>query len=206
VPTYGLVDDDYQTRLRAVADQADGPVYMLSLTRFRRGSGQILGRTSSQDPDSRYVPIPLLSAVDASLCFVADVVAGSGGWDRVGVIRYPTRRAFVELGNRSDAREWNARKEGRAERMIMLGGIPVGGVPVAHSQRVLLEIWNGPKPEPIAAGTATEFEIEGTYIGDGRQWTGARYTAIGPGTALPLEPARFGYLAMLVEPIIERWT
>jgi hypothetical protein len=192
-------------RLRGVTDQADGPIYMLSLTRFRPGCGQILGRGADQDPDSRYIPIALLSAVDANLCFVADVIAGSGGWNRIGVIRYPTRRAFLQLGDRSDTREWNARKEERAERMIMLGLIPIGRLPVGHSQRVLVEVWHGPAPEPIAAGTATEFEVEGTFLGDGRQWSGARYTAIDRGTALPLVPARFGYLAVLVEPVIERW-
>lgn len=203
--SYGLVDADYGMRLRGVTDQADGPIYMLSLTRFRPGCGQILGRGADQDPDSRYIPIALLSAVDANLCFVADVIAGSGGWNRIGVIRYPTRRAFLQLGDRSDTREWNARKEERAERMIMLGLIPIGRLPVGHSQRVLVEVWHGPAPEPIAAGTATEFEVEGTFLGDGRQWSGARYTAIDRGTALPLVPARFGYLAVLVEPVIERW-
>jgi hypothetical protein len=178
---------------------------MLSLTRFRPGSGQLLGRSAGQDPDSRYIPIPLLSAVDASLCFVADVVAGSGGWNRIGVIRYPTRRAFLELGDRSDTREWNARKEERTERMIMLGLIPIGNLPVGRSSRVLVEVWHGPALESIAAGAATEFEVEGTFLGDGRQWSGARYTAIDRGTALPLVPARFGYLAVLVEPVIERW-
>jgi hypothetical protein len=205
VVSYGLVDADYGMRLRAGSGLADGPFYMLSLTRFLPGSGQVLGRSAGQDPDSRYIPIPLLSAVDASLCFVADVVAGSGGWDRVGVIRYPTRRAFLELGDRSETREWNARKEGRAERVIMLGLNPVGTLPAAQHQRVLLEVWAGSAPEPIAAGTATGFAVEGTYIGDGRQWSGARYTPIDPGTALPLQPARFGYLAVLVEPLIERW-
>jgi hypothetical protein len=205
VSTYGLVDADYSTHLRTVADHSDGPIYMLSLTRFRPDSGQLLGRSAGLDPDSRYIPIPLLSAVDASLCFVADVVAGAGGWNRIGVIRYPTRRAFLELGDRSDTREWNARKEERTERMIMLGLVPTGSLPVEHSQRGFLEVWHGPAPGPIAAGTAVEFEVEGTFLGDGRQWSGARYTAIDPGTALPLDPARFGYLAVLVEPVIERW-
>jgi hypothetical protein len=205
VPAYGAVDADYDMRLRAAADSGDGPVYMLSLAQFWSGSGQLFGRESSRDPDSRYVPIPLLTAVGASLCFVADVVAGSDGWERVGVIRYPTRQAFIALNGRSDTRDWNATKERRAERAIMLGLVPTGGLPSELSQRVLLEVWQGPAPEPIAAGTATEFEVEGTYIGDGRQWNGARYTALDPGTALPLEPARFGYLAVLVEPVIERW-
>lgn len=205
MPSFGLVDPDYHMRLRVAADDAHGPVYMLSLARFRPGSGQVLGRASGCDPYSRYIPVPLLTAVGASLCFVGDVVAGSGGWDRVGVIRYPTRRAFVSLSDRSDLRDWTALKERRAERVIILGLVPVAGLPVDLSQRVLLEVWHGPPPPPMVAGPVTEFEVEGTYVGDGRRWSGARYTPIELGTALPLQPARFGYQAMLVDPVIERW-
>jgi hypothetical protein len=205
VVSYGVVDADYGMRLRAGSGLADGPFYMLSLTRFLPGSGQILGRSSSQDPDSAYVPIEFLRAAGATLCFVADVVAGPDGFDRVGVIRYPTRRAFIELQDSSDTKDWIARKAQRAERLIMLGLNPVGALPAAQHQRVLVEVWAGSAPEPNTAGTATGFAVEGTYIGDGRQWSGARYTPIDPGTALPLEPARFGYLAVLVEPVIERW-
>lgn len=205
MPTYGLVDADYGARLREMTDQADGPFHMLSLTKFLPGSGQVFGRASGRDPDSRYVPISLLTAVGARLCLVADVVAGSE-WDRVGAIWYPSRRAFVDMHGRSDTRSWIARKQQRAERVIMLGVMPTGDLPVERSQRALLEVWHGPEPTPIATGSATEFEVDGTYIGDGRQWSGARYTVIDPGTALPLEPVRFGYQAVLVEPIIERWT
>jgi hypothetical protein len=206
VPSFGLIDPDYQTRLRTVASgDADGPVYMLTLARFRPGSGQVLGWASARDPGSRYVPIPLLTAVGASLCLVADVVAGAGGWDRVGFMRYPTRRAFVTLSDRSEMKDWNATKERRTERVIMLGVVPVAGLPADPAQRALLEVWHGPTPPLMATGAVTEFDVEGTYMGDGRQWSGARYTAIELGTALPLRPARFGYLAVLVEPVIERW-
>ena len=203
--TYGLVDAEYSTRLRAVADHSDGPIYMLTVTSFRPDSGQRFGRDSILDPDSRYAPLSLFAAVGANLCFMADVVAGLGGWDRVGVVRYPTRRAFIELTGRSETKEWNAMKERRADRMILMGLMPSGDLPATDAQRALIEIWHGPQPRRITDGVAAEFEVEGTYIGDGRQWSGARYTTIDPGTALPLEPARFGYLAVLVEPIIERW-
>jgi len=203
--TYGLVDPDYAARLRSVAEDLDSPIYMLTVTSFRPDSGQHFGRPSILDPDSRYAPQGMFSAVGANLCFMADVVAGMGGWDRVGVVRYPTRRAFMELTDQEDTKAWNAMKERRADRMILVGLVPSGDLPAALSRRVLVEVWHGPTPEPIAAGPATEFEVEGTYIGDGRQWSGARYTSIDPGTALPLEPARFGYLAALVKPIIERW-
>jgi hypothetical protein len=120
-------------------------------------------------------------------------------------MRFPTRQAIMTMNDHSDMKTWSAAKERRAESVIMLGLVPAAGPPVETSQRVLLEVWHGPRPSPMAAGLATEFKVEGTFLGDGRQWSGVRYTAIDPGTPLPLEPARFGYLALLVEPIIERW-
>jgi hypothetical protein len=70
---------------------------------------------------------------------------------------------------------------------------------------VLLEVWNGPEPAPLVAGCAARFDVEGTIIGDGRQWSGVRFTPIELGTALPLHPARFGYQALLLAPVLERW-
>ncbi len=207
MPSFGLVDTDYQMRLRDPASHADGPFYVLSLTRLRPGCLELLGQQSGADPDSRYAPIQLLAVVGATLCFVAEVVAGQGGWHRAGIIRYPTRRAFAELTSRRDTREWVARKMPRAERLTMLGAVPAGALPSGElSQRVLLEIWHGPVPPPVARGPAAEFKVEGTLVGDGRQWSGVRYTTIAPGTALPLEPARFGYQALLLKPVIERWS
>lgn len=204
--TYGLIDDDYSARLRTVADDSDGPIYMLTLTSFRPASGQLFGRNHRQDPDSRYGPPTLFALVGASLCFMADVVAGPGGWHRVGVVRYPSRRAFIELTDSTEAREWNAMKERRAERMILVALVPSGDLPAASSRRILIEIWNGPTPRAVADGAVTEFEVEGTYIGDGRHWSGARFTILEPGIVLPLQPARFGYDAMLVDPIFETWS
>jgi hypothetical protein len=206
VPGYGLVDADYAQRLRAAASYADaGPIYMLSLAKFRPGSGQRLGWDSGRDPDSRYIPIPLLTSAGAALCFMADVVAGPADWDRVGIIWYPTRRSFVEMGDRRDTRDWNSTKERRVSRMALLGLTPTGDLPAADGQRILLEIWNGPEPALVADGKVASFDVEGTYIGDGRQWSGVRCTAVEPGTALPLLTARFGHQALLLEPVIERW-
>lgn len=205
VYTYGLLDDDYSARLRTAPSSSDGPLYMLTLTSFRPGSGQQFGRNHRRDPDSRYAPPALFGTVGARLCFMADVIAGAGGWNRVGIVRYPTRRAFVELTGRSEARQWNTMKEQRAARMIMVGMVPSGSLPVALSRRALLEMWHGPEPDPVAGGPAAGFDVEGTFIGDGRQWSGARYTMLTPGTPLPLQAARPSYEAVLVNPVFEFW-
>jgi hypothetical protein len=161
---------------------------------------------TEDDVDANYAPISLLNTVGAALCFVADVVASPGGWDRVAVVGYPTRRSFVELAAREDFQNWHERKQAGVERTAVFGTLPLRHLPVeASSPRILLELWDGLVPQPVAEGPATQFDVEGTIIGDGRQWTGARYTALEPGTALPLEPPPSDYQALLLEPRIVRW-
>jgi hypothetical protein len=207
VPRYGLIDADYAMRIRETADHADGPIYMVGLTRLRPGTDTsprgivAIGRDTVTD----YAPIPLLSSVGAALCLAATVVAGSPSWHRVGVIGYPSRRAYLELSYRHDFRSWHARKEESLEHTTVLATLRTGELPVADSQRLLLEVWHGPEPVALVPGAAARFDVEGTVIGDGRQWSGIRYTPIELGTALPLRPARFGYLALLLAPVLGRW-
>ena len=156
--------------------------------------------------DHFYAPIPLLTGAGAALCFAAEVVASSDGWDRVAVIGYPTRRSFVELSYEPQFLNWHAAKEGRLERTMVMGILPAGNLPgPARPRRILLEAWAGAAPALLAPGPATIFDVEGTIIGDGKQWSGIRYTPIESGTSLPLRAATPGYQALLLEPGIERW-
>jgi hypothetical protein len=204
---YGLIDADYAMRLRETAGDVDGPIYMVGLTRLRPGTDTSPRRLPALGLDSlsEFAPIPLLSAVGAALCLTASVVASSPEWDRVGVVSFPSRRSFLELADRRDFRQWHARKVESVERMTVLGTLPAEGLPAADCQRLLLEVWNGPEPTPLVTEPTARFDVEGTVIGDGRQWSGIRYTPIELGTALPLHPPRFGYQALLLAPVIERW-
>jgi hypothetical protein len=194
VPTYGEIDYDYAIRLREAAEHVDGPVYMLSLTKFRVG-----------EPVTDYAPLPLLASVGAALCLDANVIASNPVWDRVGVVGYPSRRSFVSLAYHREFLDWHTKKSARVERATVLGILPTDGLPVAHHQRALLEILYGPEPAPLAPGPATSFQVEGTIVGDGRQWSGVRYTSIEPGTALPLPPPGLDHQALLLEPVLQRW-
>ena len=181
---------------------------MLNLTRYRPDVGYVRsgGATvNSQEPDGRYAPLGVLAAIGAKLCFVADVVASPGNWDRVAVVAYPTRRSFITMTARPDFREWHHNKSAGIEETVAMGTLPTGTLPWPSSSRILLETWSGAEPAPVAEGPVCEFAVEGTLVGDGRQWTGVRYTAIEPGTPLPLAPTPLGYEALLLEPAIERW-
>jgi hypothetical protein len=205
VPQYGQINADYTGRLRST--RADGPIYMLGLEKSRPDAAQRLANAVAHcGADRFYAPIPLLTAAGAALCFTAEVVASSGGWDRVAVIGYPTRRSFVELAYQPQFLDWHAAKEVGLERTTVIGMLPADNLPgPASSGRILLEAWAGPLPALVAAGPATLFNVEGTVIGDGTQWSGIRYTPIESGTSLPLRAGTSGYQALLLEPTIERW-
>jgi hypothetical protein len=205
MPPYGLIDRDYGKRLMSSA--ADGPIYMLNLTRFRpdaplvRNDDEANRRNSGQ----RYAPLAVLAEVGARLCFVADVVASPGNWNRVAVVRYASRRSFVAMAGRHDFIDWHHSASAGVQEAVVIGMLPTGVLPGPLTSRILLETWSGPRPAPIADGPASEFAVEGTLVGDGRQWAGVRYTAIELGTPLRLDPPSPGYDALLLQPTIERW-
>jgi hypothetical protein len=182
---------------------------MLNLARYRPDAHYVRNggaAADSRDPDGRYAPIRVLASIGATLCFVADVVASPGNWHRVAVVGYPSRRSFVAMAGRQDFRDWHDRKSARIEETVVMGTLPRRALPAQSStSRILLETWSGPEPARVAAGPVAAFAVEGTLVGDGRQWTGVRYTAIEPGTPLPLEPTPPAYEALLLEPTIERW-
>jgi hypothetical protein len=207
VARYGQTDAAYAMQL--ATSTADGPIYMLNLLKYRPvadygGPGEpgVTGR----EADCRYAPLDLVLAGGAALCFVAEVVAGRDGWDRVCVLRYPSRQSFIGLASGAEYRERQVHREAVLERFTILGTVPATVLPrTATARRVLLEVWDGTEPKPVTQAEAVSFDVEGTVIGDGRHWTGARYTVIEAGTPLPLQQSRPDYQALLLEPRVERW-
>jgi hypothetical protein len=204
VPRYGLIDSDYAGRLRSPS--TDGPFYMLNLTRYKpQAEFHRMGERRRSHPEL-YAPVAVLAAIGAALCFVADAVASTGDWDRVSVVGYPSRRAFVEMADRSDFRQWHEQNSQTVAEAMVLGLLPARQLPdQAATLRMLLEIWRGDTWAPLASGTACTFGVEGTIVGDGRRWTDARFTTIEAGTPLPLPDSKPSYQALLLEPVLERW-
>jgi hypothetical protein len=154
----------------------DGAIYMLNLMAYRDeadygpdGERGVTGR----EADNRYAPLDVLAEIGASVCFLADVEAGE--WDRIAVVRYPTRKSFLDMQSRPDFQAQHVHKEAGMDHTTIVGSLPLDGLPKAvPGDLLLLELWDGPTP----SGEGAEFAVEGTIIGDGRTWTGARYTPI----------------------------
>ena len=74
---------------------------------------------SGREADDRYAPVDVLAAIGAAVCFTADVARSSEDWDRVAVVRYPTRRSFVEMQSRSDFKDKRVHKEAGMDHTIV---------------------------------------------------------------------------------------
>jgi hypothetical protein len=128
-PSYGTIDLEYAARLASTPPDEDGPVWMVNLMSYRERAVYADGdaaaaEVSGREADDRYAPIDVLADIGAEIIFVGDVDAQLLGseptWHRIGVVKYPTRRAFIEMQSREDFRAKHVHKEaGMAETIVM---------------------------------------------------------------------------------------
>ena len=214
-PPYGTVDHEYAVRLATTPPDEDGPVWMVNLMKYREHAEYLDGRETTltgREADDAYAPVDVLAAIGAEVVFFGDVEVQLLGdeptWDRVAVVKYPTRRAFIEMQRRPDFLELHAHKEAGMLQTFVIGSqpfappeIPVelpdwsdvpfpssaedGDVMVVHVIRFheggaetdMVEYQNaaGAIAIPHGARPAGWFEVEGTIVGDGRQWDQVRF-------------------------------
>ena len=132
MPGYGTIDQDYAVRLATTPPDEDGPVWMVNLMRYKDRAEYADGRESTatgREADDEYAPIGPLAAVGAEIVFVADVedqlLGDEPRWDRIGVVRYPTRAAFIEMQRREDFQRAHEHKEAGMAETIVIGCRPL---------------------------------------------------------------------------------
>jgi hypothetical protein len=130
-PRYGTVDRDYGMRLATTPPDEDGPVWMVNLMKYREVADYADGRESTisgRDADDLYAPTDTLAAIGAEVAFFGDVdqqlLGDAPVWDRVGVVKYPTRRSFIEMQSRPDFQRKHAHKEAGMAETIVIGCQP----------------------------------------------------------------------------------
>jgi len=130
---YGQIDRDYGMRLATTPPEADGPIWMVNLMSYREraeygdeGDGEGI---SGQEADDRYAPLGPLAAIGAEVVFVGTVdtqfLNDSPRWHRVGIVKYPSRRAFIEMQQRPDFKELHAHKDAGMAETIVIGCLPM---------------------------------------------------------------------------------
>ena len=132
MPAYGQIDHDYGVELATTPPEDDGPVWMVNLMRYKAWAVYADGRESTltgRQADDEYTPLGPLAAVGAEVVFAADVVDQFIGeeptWDRIAVVRYPTRASFIAMQEREDFRRAHEHKEAGMAETIVMGGQPL---------------------------------------------------------------------------------
>lgn len=137
---YGIINHDYARRLATTPETDDGPIWMVNLMRYREraqySDGNDHGR-SGREADDEYAPVDILHDIGAEITFVADVetqALGNGpAWDRLAVVRYPSRRSFIDMQLRKDFSERHEHKAAGMAATIVMGCLPFEPPPMPDS-------------------------------------------------------------------------
>jgi len=130
-PRYATVDREYGIELATTAPEDDGPVWMVNLMKYHDVADYADGRESTisgREADDLYTPLESLAGVGAEIVFAGDVdqqlLGDAPIWDRVAVVKYPTRRSFIEMQSRPDFQKQHAHKDAGMAETIVIGCQP----------------------------------------------------------------------------------
>lgn len=166
-PRYGTIDREYGMRLATCDPADDGPIWMVNLMKYRDVAdyADATGDTpaiSGREADDRYAPLDVLANIGAEVVFHGDVdqqLLGDGTvWDRIGIVRYPTRRSFIDMQSRQDFADRHVHKAAGMDRTIVMGCLPneVPSMPTHVADVPWSEVPHPPTPDD---GPVTVFHI-----------------------------------------------
>jgi hypothetical protein len=228
---YGQINREYGMKMFTMPPEDDGPIWMVNLMKYREKADYADGREadiSGKEADDLYAPLGPLKAIGARPVFLADVetqfLNDSPKWDRVGIVKYPSRRAFLEMQNRPDFKELHHHKEAGMAETIVCGCLPMP-VPELPSDApswdevphpptaddpyvVVIHVIKFKSPEsraematysdhagkvavPNGVRLAAWTEVEGTILGDGREWDQIRFNVF---------PSREAFMKVVFDP------
>ena len=193
-PRYGTQNVEYFGSILERAEPG-GPMYALNFMKYREVADYLGddGTTrSGADADNEYAPVEPLAAVGARIVFVASVeqqlVGDDVAWDRIAVVRYPTRRAIIDMSLRDDFRKKHVHKEAGMEFTIVVSSFVEEVVARERSDDLLLiQLLADADGPDLVDGVETthlaRFSVEDLMIGDGRRFAEARYDLVTPDAA-----------------------
>jgi hypothetical protein len=175
---YGTIDHEYGVQLATTSPEDDGPVWMVNLMKYRDQADYADGRESDvtgREADDLYAPFGPLEAVGAEIVLVADVdtqfLNEDPMWDRVAVVRYPTRRSFIEMQALPEFVELHHHKDAGMEQTIVVGCQPFQGPVIPDDAIGWDEVPSPPTPDDgyVVVIHVLRFEDSGVGedVGDG---------------------------------------
>jgi len=183
---YGRIDTEYGLFLATRPPEEDGAIFMVNLMKYHAvaqyDGGNEGEAISGREADDKYNPSSILNKIGADIMLAADVRTSVLGadWDRIAIVRYPTRRAFIDMQTRKDFGEKHVHKNAGMLRTILpcctprnpdlnTRSRPTGGLSLDH---IVMVVSAGPFP-------GATFDVEGTIVGDGRSWRNVHLMRVG---------------------------
>ena len=158
-PSFGQINPEQMARM--VNPVEDGPFYMINLIKYREKAVYPDGRETDltgEEANNLYRPVDILAEIGAEPVFMAQVEKmrlGDGtNWDQVAIVRYPSRRAFVQMTQRPDFQARSVHKDaGVGQTIVMVSHLidlptPEGSTP----------------PEPAYPATADDRPFEMIHV------------------------------------------
>ena len=196
-PAYGTPNWELIKRWLQLAAEDDGPFWALNLMKYRAvaeyASSGDAPTVSGKEADDAYAPLGPLAAVGAMVALHGDVLeqlAGTPHWDRIGIVRYPSRAAFFAMQQRDDFKDQHVHKEAGMEFTIVMSCLPDTFEPAtaepAAGRLVLCVERGGPEAHvlPEGASRVVDFTVEGVIVGDDRTFDRARFVQVVDDAAL----------------------
>jgi hypothetical protein len=171
----------------------DEPMWALNLMQYREKAEYADGRETNLtgwEADNQYSPLGPIAEVGAELVIVAIVVDQPAGedrkWDRVAIVRYPYRRALVEMSMTPEFQEAHAHKDAGMQFTIVAGTFPqpdtidraMADLDTTAESHLLLQVVadaDAPEVDVPGARRIGTFTVEDVFIGDERKWAEARW-------------------------------
>jgi hypothetical protein len=199
-PGYGTPNFEMVGRWFQLPPEQDTPFWAVNLMKYKPradyGDGGDHGM-SGKEADDAYTPLGPLAAIGAMVAFAGEVVDQRGSeptWDRIGIVRYPSRAAFFAMQQRDDFKDQHVHKEAGMDQTIVMSCLPVDGAPrsatpvgghvVLRVRRFTVgtavgEAFAGDEARPDGVTPLSRFTVEGVIVGDDRTWDEVRFDHAG---------------------------
>ena len=184
---YGKINIELVGSWLNMKPEDDGCFWALNLMKYVEVANYDDGReaVSGKAADDAYSPIGPLAAVGAAVAYLGDVKdqpLGTPKWDRVAIVRYPTRASFFAMQERKDFKEAHVHKKAGMDFTIILSCLPNTHDEAASTDGdLVLLIDKGSKDSFASINGATQvalFDVEGVIIGDERRYDRARFVRV----------------------------
>lgn len=186
-PRYGMPNVEMLRTWIGRPPADDGPFWAINLMQYRAvadyGDGSGPAR-SGREADDEYAPVAVLADIGAVVALFGDVVPpqrGEPAWDRVAIVRYPSRASFMAMQQRDDFRAQHVHKEAGMQFTIVLAALPAAlpaaGLPPNPApegplvMRVVRLADGAELPASPGATRVATFTVEGVIVGDDRVWS-----------------------------------